>query len=162
MNTNLSLINDVATEAATLTIGALAKQCNITVRALRYYEEMDLIGPQRRSNGQYRLYSTRALKRIKAIQALQDLGYTLDQIVAVLGPYSGSIKLAKAEQITVAETALQGLKHCIDEKLDRLLLLQQDVVQRLAVVEQVCHPCLDKKPEEACQEACHHRSMHLD
>jgi DNA-binding transcriptional MerR regulator len=162
MSNPINQLAILATEAETLTIGALAKQCNITVRALRYYEEMDLIGPQRRSNGQYRLYSTRALKRIKAIQALQDLGYTLDNIVAVLGPYSGSIKLAKAEQITVAETALQGLKHCIDEKLDRLLLLQQDVAQRLAVVEQVCHPCLDKTPNEACQEACHHRNTHLD
>jgi hypothetical protein len=28
-----------------LTIGSLAKLCNVTVRTLRYYEEMDLIGP---------------------------------------------------------------------------------------------------------------------
>ena len=38
---------------------------------IRMAEEMDLIGPVKRTAGKYRLYNERSLKRIKAIQALQ-------------------------------------------------------------------------------------------
>ena len=49
-----------------LTIGALAQLCGVTVRTLRYYEEMDLITPIKRTQGRYRLYHPRSLKRTRA------------------------------------------------------------------------------------------------
>jgi hypothetical protein len=71
-----------------LTIGALAKICGITVRTLRYYEELDLIRAETRTEGGYRLYSAETRQRVMTITALQDLHFSLDAIGALLGKAS--------------------------------------------------------------------------
>jgi DNA-binding transcriptional MerR regulator len=146
----------------TLTIGALAKRCGVTVRTLRYYEEMDLIGPLRRSTGHYRLYSEKSTRRVKAIQALQDLGYSLEQILVALGPYTKTMSFNKAEQVAAAEQSLKTLQQCIDEKLSVLFQMKNEVVQRLATIKNTCRPCVDHLPANHCEEHCEHRSAHVD
>lgn len=72
-----------------LRIGELAKRSGKTVRALRYYEELELLRPCRRTRGGFRLYTPRELRRIEVISQLQELGLTLDQIAEIVRAWQG-------------------------------------------------------------------------
>lgn len=144
-----------------LTIGNMARLCGITVRTLRYYEEMDLIGPVMRSTGKYRLYSQRALKRIRAIHALQGLNYSLEEIVEILGPYSESLRFTKTDRISATRQSLVRQQATIEKKLDALLEMRTEVQTLLTVLENACEPCLSDCPNQDCAEDCQHRDIHL-
>lgn len=160
-----TLSTDAVTETAAgsdsfLTIGALAKLCNVTVRTLRYYEEMDLIGPVKRSSGKYRLYNQQSLKRINAVLALQGLNFSLDEILKVLGPYSKSRSYSKQEQIAHTRESLSQQKQFIHDKIAQLNTLNQDIEHRLNLLDKVCSPCHETAPHEHCAEQCSFLEVH--
>lgn|SRR5574341_374477 len=66
-----------------LLIGEAADWLGVTEKALRHYEEIGLISPERGPNG-YRLYAADHLLRIERIRRLQDLGLSLRQIQRIL------------------------------------------------------------------------------
>lgn len=61
-------------------IGDLSRMFGITSRTVRYYEELGLIEPQNREDGEHRRYSDRNVIRMKRIQQLKDYGLTLSEI----------------------------------------------------------------------------------
>jgi len=73
-----------------LKVGDLAKQSGKSVRALRLYEELDLLHPVARSNGGFRLYDESAVTRIRWIELLQEAGLSLHQIQALLKAWHDS------------------------------------------------------------------------
>jgi MerR family copper efflux transcriptional regulator len=73
-----------------LKVGDLARQTGKSVRALRLYEELDLLHPVARSHGGFRLYDESALTRIRWIELLQEAGLSLHQIQALLQAWHGS------------------------------------------------------------------------
>src|SRR5947208_10144304 len=73
-----------------LKVGDLAKQTGKSVRALRLYEELDLLHPVARSTGGFRLYDESAITRIRWIELLQETGLSLHQIQALLKAWQGS------------------------------------------------------------------------
>ena len=85
-------------------IGAIAKEFDITLRALRFYEDKGLIAPKR--VGATRLYSKRERARIKLIILGRNIGFSLEDIREMLNlyePTSGNvaqmrIALEKADQ----------------------------------------------------------------
>jgi DNA-binding transcriptional MerR regulator len=146
-----------------LTIGELAKQSGVTVRTIRYYEEVDLIAPSTRSSGRYRLYHPRTLKRVVAIVALQDLHFSLDEVLAMLGPASVLKVVADKQQRTDhSRQALLRQQASIDLKLEQLQALQADISQRLSVLSTDCAPCLERQPDWDCHAQCQHREVHVD
>src|SRR4051812_2438888 len=74
----------------TLKVGDLARQSGKSVRALRLYEELDLLHPVARSHGGFRLYDESALTRIRWIELLQEAGLSLHQIQGLLKAWHGS------------------------------------------------------------------------
>ena len=66
-------------------IGDFSKLSLVSVRTLRYYEEMGLLAPIQvdRFTG-YRYYSFDQLPRLNRILALKDLGFSLEQIAQML------------------------------------------------------------------------------
>src|SRR2546427_4234175 len=73
-----------------LKVGDLAKQTGKSVRALRLYEELDLLHPVARSNGGFRLYDESAVTRIRWIELLQEAGLSLHQIQGLLKAWQSS------------------------------------------------------------------------
>jgi DNA-binding transcriptional MerR regulator len=61
-------------------IGDLATRAGVSVRAIRYYEELGLIHPEAHSLGGFRLYSEDSLKRLRVITRLKELGLSLMEI----------------------------------------------------------------------------------
>lgn len=63
-----------------LKIGAFADLVGTNLRTLRYYEEMGLLEPARRSEGGFRYYRPTDVHRIRLIRDLQGLGLQLEAI----------------------------------------------------------------------------------
>jgi DNA-binding transcriptional MerR regulator len=151
----------VPTNGGYLTIGALASLCDVTVRALRYYEEMDLIGPIRRSSGKYRLYNQRSVQRIRAISALLELNFSLDEILAVLGPYSTSQAFTKEEQVAHTRDSLLRRQNLIREKMTRMNTIVDELDERLRRLDSACVPCMAQHPDRPyCQDDCSELTVH--
>ena len=64
-------------------IGELSKIAGITVRTIRYYEELGLLRDQKRTESKHRRYSERDLVYIKRIQQLKSYGLTLNEIIEI-------------------------------------------------------------------------------
>ena len=69
---------------STLTIGKLAKACDVKVDTVRYYERMGLVLPIERSESGYRKYSVDSIKRLRFVRRAQSLGFTLEEIKELL------------------------------------------------------------------------------
>ncbi len=67
-----------------LTIGKLAKSCNVNIDTVRYYERKGLLLPLRRTESGYRIYSIDSVKRLSFIRKAQSLGFTLEEIRELL------------------------------------------------------------------------------
>lgn len=68
-----------------LRIHEVAAEAELTTRAIRYYEELGLLEPAARSDGDYRLYDRSDLERLKFIRSLRDdAGFSLAQIGQLL------------------------------------------------------------------------------
>jgi DNA-binding transcriptional MerR regulator len=63
-----------------LRVGELARESGKTTRAIRFYEELGLLLPTRRTKGGFRQYDGSALVRIYWIDRLQELGFSLPEI----------------------------------------------------------------------------------
>ncbi len=74
-----------ADDTALLKIQEVAAETGLTTRAIRYYEEVGLLEPAARSGGDYRLYDTSDLERLRHIKELRDeAGFSLAQIGQLL------------------------------------------------------------------------------
>ncbi|MEU6389093.1 MerR family transcriptional regulator [Streptomyces sp. NPDC046939] len=72
-------------------IGEVAREAGVSVRALRYYEEQDLLSPERSAGGQ-RQYPDSAVDRVKLIQQLFAAGLPSRSVREVLPcVYSGTV-----------------------------------------------------------------------
>jgi DNA-binding transcriptional MerR regulator len=86
------------------TIGDFARHGRVSVRMLRHYDATGLLRPARvdRASG-YRFYEAGQLARLNRIIALKDLGFTLDQVRAMLDEQvsaeelRGMLRLRQAE-----------------------------------------------------------------
>jgi Cu(I)-responsive transcriptional regulator len=67
-----------------LTIGDLGKATNTKVETVRYYERIGLLPAPARSAGNYRTYGVAELGRLSFIRRARDLGFSLDQVRALL------------------------------------------------------------------------------
>jgi len=67
-----------------LAIGDLGRLTATKVETIRYYERIGLLAAPQRTAGNYRAYKSDHLKRLSFIRRSRDLGFSLDQIRALL------------------------------------------------------------------------------
>lgn len=67
-------------------IGELAKQCGVTVKALRLYEARGCIAPLSREENGYRHYDPSLVQEVRLITMMISLGLRLDDIRGILAP----------------------------------------------------------------------------
>ena len=72
------------TTVATLKIGELARQANVSVDTIRFYESKGLISATMRSASGYRLFSDEDRTRLLFIQRAKQVGFTLEEIGELL------------------------------------------------------------------------------
>jgi Cu(I)-responsive transcriptional regulator len=67
-----------------LTIGEMGKATNTKIETIRYYERIGLLPKPPRTSGNYRNYGQSELGRLSFIRRSRDLGFSLDQVRALL------------------------------------------------------------------------------
>jgi DNA-binding transcriptional MerR regulator len=67
-----------------LWIGEVAARLGVSLRTIRYYEELGLLKPKGRTEGRFRLYTEAEVTRLQAIQTLKSLGYSLTDITDLM------------------------------------------------------------------------------
>lgn len=94
-------------------IGELARLTGLSVRALRYYEEIGLLRASGRTEGNHRLYGTADLARLQQILSLRQLGFALEDVQACLDDPAYAIGPLVAMHVArlEAEIALKQRAH---------------------------------------------------
>lgn len=109
-------------------IGALSAETGVNIETIRYYEKIGLIPPPPRTRGRQRVYGTDHLKRLIFIRRARELGFSLEEIRALLG-------LAGDHELTCAEVKALTQEHITDirkkvKDLKRLARLLTDLAAR--------------------------------
>jgi DNA-binding transcriptional MerR regulator len=108
---------------ARYTIGDLAREFGVTLRALRFYEDKNLLEPER--DGLSRIYSKRDRARLKLILMGKRVGFSLVEIKEMLDLYD--VRDGQLKQLEVAERRfrdqlanLERQRRDIDQAIDEL------------------------------------------
>lgn len=75
-------------------IGEVAARTGLSLRTIRYYEEVGLIVPSARSQGGFRLYTEPDIDRLALVKQMKPLGFQLEEMrdmLAVLDPPSTGV-----------------------------------------------------------------------
>ncbi|WP_216918717.1 heavy metal-responsive transcriptional regulator [Synechococcus sp. CCAP 1479/9] len=97
-------------------IGLLARRSGMTVKTLRYYEDLGLLPAIGRSEGGYRLFAEESLQRLEFIRRLKTLGLSLEEIKGCLAVHDagelpcGDIQRQLERQIERIDGQIQELR----------------------------------------------------
>ena len=97
-------------------ISDLAREVEVPISTLRYYERVGLLTPDGRTEGNYRLYEDGAVGRLRFIRAAQAAGFTLDDIRMLLELREGNTARCKEvrplveKRLADVDLRLQDLK----------------------------------------------------
>src|SRR5690242_11622672 len=69
----------------TMHIGEVAERIGLSLRTIRYYEEVGLLTPSARTQGGFRLYTEADATRLQLVKDMKPLGFSLDEMRDLLG-----------------------------------------------------------------------------
>jgi MerR family transcriptional regulator, repressor of the yfmOP operon len=125
------------------TIEQVSARTGLTKRTLRYYEEVGLLPPTGRTEGNYRRYSEEDIERLESIKELRDLlGFSLADIRKLLNAEDerGQIKVAyqheteaaaKIAQLDRADELIRSQLHLIEQKMEGLEQMHRGLLSKL-------------------------------
>ena len=131
-----------ATEPRLLRIQEVAAEVGLTTRSIRYYEEIGLLEPAARSDGDYRLFDASDLERLRFIKSLRDdAGFSLAQVGQMLEDEAARARNRErlahttdpAERKLYLDEALARVERQIallDAKADRIASMIEDARAR--------------------------------
>ncbi|SKC62919.1 MerR family transcriptional regulator [Maledivibacter halophilus] len=107
-------------------IGKISKICNIPVRTLHHYDNIDLLKPAKvDSINNYRYYSHDQLLEINTIKYFKEAGFSLNQIKKLLErndlEYSRQMIKCKSEEIETNILKLTSLKNKLNVYLEKMI-----------------------------------------
>ena len=130
-------------EQSFYTIEQVATRTSMTKRTLRYYEEVGLLPPTGRTEGNYRRYSHEDVQLLERIKELRDLlGFSLTDIRELLSAeeerdqikvayQQETEKLAKIAQLDRADELIRGQLMLINEKITALEQMRTSLTVKL-------------------------------
>lgn len=98
------------------TIGQLARELGVPTSTIRFYERQGLIRPERRSAGNYRLYSAESVERLRFIRAAKEVGFTVENIRLLLAmkdetsPPCGEVESLVAQRLGAVKDQVDQLR----------------------------------------------------
>ena len=99
--------------AVEVPIGALAERASVNVETIRYYQRRGLVEEPTKPLGGQRRYSAAAVKRVVFIKRAQQLGFTLEEVKALLrledGQSCGETRTLAEHKLAVIEERLADL-----------------------------------------------------
>lgn len=99
-----------------LKIGQVARQAEIAVETLRFYETRGLVSPAGRTASGYRYYDASIFKRLEFISKSQAIGFSLDEIARIIDEASQGkrpcveVRRLAAERLEALDCKITQLK----------------------------------------------------
>lgn len=102
-------------------IGEVAERLGLSLRTVRYYEEVGLVAPAERSPGGFRLYDDDAVDRLELIKQMKPLEFSLEETreLLELRQRLGDPRLSAADRAELVER-LAMFTAAAEERCDRL------------------------------------------
>ena len=119
-------------------IGEFARKACVSVRAIRYYEELGLLQPEAHSAGGFRLYGPENLKRIQVINFLKDLGLSLAEIRQIFLAKKDAGGTREAVQFLVG--AFSEKLKLVEQKIETLNRMRAELSKALLILHS-CESC---------------------
>ncbi|QSQ22902.1 MerR family transcriptional regulator [Pyxidicoccus parkwayensis] len=88
-------------------IGELAKHAGLTVRTLHHYDAIGLLKPSDRTEGGYRIYGQADIARLHSIQAMRQLGLSLEDIGRLLDGGGATLPVIVEQQLRAVERQIE-------------------------------------------------------
>lgn len=101
----------------TLRIGEVAKRTALSVDTIRFYERRKLLPVPFRSEGRFRLYTKDDIERLRFVQRVQRLGFSLEEIKQLMA--------IRADKAHACASVRQFLKTKLDGVTTKIRDLQQ-------------------------------------
>jgi DNA-binding transcriptional MerR regulator len=96
-------------------IGEVAENVGLSLRTIRYYEEIGLVDPSGRSEGGFRLYTESDIERLRLVKALKPLGLSLETMRELLT----CVDLLSDGGVPDADATKSRLEGVIDQAMER-------------------------------------------
>ncbi|WP_444943598.1 MerR family transcriptional regulator [Microbulbifer sp. ZKSA006] len=112
-------------------IGEVSKKTNLTIKAIRFYEEKGLIAPPKRQ-GRYRIYTEEDIEVLNLISEAKALGVTLAELKDVIRYDNGEVDWTRISVF------LKDVKSKIESDLESLSIKAKKVEQCIASIDS-CH-----------------------
>jgi DNA-binding transcriptional MerR regulator len=147
-------------------IGELARRSGLTTPTLRFYEEIGLVSPSKRSPSGYREYDATAQGRLNFISCAKNLGLSLDEIKELLDICDGDgcaasevrLRHVLAHKIDVVNKQIaeqKRFKRQLEQAYARLSGPATPVLSReLRVIGTSACSCGATCDEESCRSDC--------
>jgi DNA-binding transcriptional MerR regulator len=100
-------------------VGEVADRLGMSVRTLRHYEDIGLVEPTARTDGNFRLYTEVDVARLMIIRRMKPLGFTLEQMREFLRAVD-SVR-ARTEPDPAARAVIDEVRADIRDRYERLL-----------------------------------------
>jgi MerR family mercuric resistance operon transcriptional regulator len=123
-------------------IGELSSRTGCNIETIRYYERIGLLPRPHRSASRYRLYNGSDVRRLTFVRRARELGFTLDEVRALLSLSADQREGACAEVREVAASHLADVRARIADlrAMERILA---DAVRRCDKGEAAGCPLID-------------------
>ena len=126
---------DPAPSERLLRINEVAAELGLTTRSIRYYEEMGLLAPAARSDGDYRLYDPSDIERLRFIKRLRDdAGFSLAQIGQMLEDEAARVRNRERLAHTTDPAERRAYLTEAEARVERQIALLQDKAGSLAAM----------------------------
>ena len=108
--------------AENILIGEMSKHSGVNIETIRYYERIEMLPPPPRTASGRRVYDTTDLRILVFIRRSRELGFSLDEIRALLR-LGGPAKASCREVREIAARHLEDIRAKLNDlnKLERLL-----------------------------------------
>ena len=125
-------------EGGVMQIGEIASRTGLSVRTIRYYEEIGLVVPTGRTSGGFRIYPEGDIERLLLVKAVKPLGLGLDETRAMLeardrllaqprGSVAEDDAGVMAEYLATARDRARRLRDDLKDAEEAVRLLARDI-----------------------------------
>ncbi|MFI7707466.1 MerR family transcriptional regulator [Nonomuraea sp. NPDC049480] len=107
-------------------IGQVASEAGVSVDTVRFYERRGVLPAAERRPSGYRIFDAAAVERIRFAKGLQELGFTLDEVVDALAAHDAGGATCDSER-----WRLEAVLERIDAKMAELAKARRAAVESL-------------------------------